>query len=226
MRLRTCPRRRHLFVDNPPSACAFVVIPPLFAFGCRFAKPVPNAIHRTSLEKVAATAGERRKAIKKKTEEKYSPTHHFKLHETKPTVDKIRAEVEAARAAELKFEGIKAKPVRGGVACRCVRCRAAVADRRLPPYPSRVAAGTKTAQGRRGGEAEHRHGAAGRHAVQTKAGAGSATDQGVRVGAARQHRILPVANRNAAQRRRSATAGCGFAEGGNGRRGRGSQGCV
>ena len=37
----------------------------------------------------------------------------FKLHETKKTVDRVRAEVEAARNAELQFEGIKARPVSG-----------------------------------------------------------------------------------------------------------------
>ncbi len=45
------------------------------------------------------------------TKAKYTPDQLFRLHETKPTVERVRAEVEAARQAELKFEGVKAKPV-------------------------------------------------------------------------------------------------------------------
>jgi hypothetical protein len=55
---------------------------------------------------------ERRKEISEQVKAKYTPQQEFKLHETKSTVEKVRAEVEAARNAELKFEGIKAKPVR------------------------------------------------------------------------------------------------------------------
>ena len=49
---------------------------------------------------------------------KYSSEQEFRLHETKPTVDRIRAEVEAARHAELKFDGVRAKPVGPSVLSR------------------------------------------------------------------------------------------------------------
>ena len=73
---------------------------------------VPEAIHRLPLAMVEKRKEERRKEIAEQVRGKYTSDQVFKLHETKSTVEKVRAEVEAARNAELKFDGIKAKPVR------------------------------------------------------------------------------------------------------------------
>ena len=106
---------------------------------------VPEAIHRLPLAMVEKRKEERRKEIAEQVRGKYTSDQVFKLHETKSTVEKVRAEVEAARNAELKFDGIKAKPVWLMKAARpCFHCaprrsvfnRLCIHDGPCPQVPS------------------------------------------------------------------------------------------
>jgi hypothetical protein len=77
-----------------------------------------NSRPKIDLEKNPLSVIEERKKLRKdakrlEVQQKYSnPANQpFKLHETRSNIDTVRAEVEAQRASELKFEGEKAKPV-------------------------------------------------------------------------------------------------------------------
>ena len=93
------------FPAPSPTQGLLVLLPRALAF------QVPDYIHRLPLAALEKQKQQRRREIGEAVRGKYTPEQEFKLHETKSTVDKVRAEVEAARNAELKFEGVKAKPV-------------------------------------------------------------------------------------------------------------------
>jgi hypothetical protein len=70
-------------------------------------------LEKNSLSEIEERKKARKDAKKREVLEKYSEPGNqpFQLHETRSNIEKVRAEVEAQRASELKFEGQKAKPV-------------------------------------------------------------------------------------------------------------------
>jgi hypothetical protein len=99
------------------------------------ANPIPETIHKMPLDAIQKQKEERLQRIRDEvrvlaacwladhvlqcglrgvppqTRSKYVETDAFKLHETRSNIDKIRAEVEAAREAEYQFK-FKPRPVR------------------------------------------------------------------------------------------------------------------
>jgi len=106
--------KRPLTVPIPPKLTAPRLRPlptPLELTAGVSAHPVPDDLDAVTLEELHATASARRAATREATRAKYDPERDlFKLHTTRTTVDRVRAEVESRREAELRFDGFRALP--------------------------------------------------------------------------------------------------------------------
>lgn len=76
------------------------------------AHPVPPTLDAVTLAKLEEERRARTARVKAETTAKYADAKAPALHETRNTVDAVRAEIEAVRASELRFDGVRAKSVR------------------------------------------------------------------------------------------------------------------
>ncbi|KAA0151055.1 hypothetical protein FNF31_06910 [Cafeteria roenbergensis] len=75
------------------------------------ARPIPASLNATSLQQLQAEADDRRRRAREQAAGRAAAARAPRLHATRNTTDKARAEQEARLSAELQFEGVPARGV-------------------------------------------------------------------------------------------------------------------